>query len=522
MSIALKLENISKNFGSNQVLDSVNLQVNAGEIHGLVGENGSGKSTLLNILIGNSVIWNTGGYQGNIFLEGQPVEMQSPRQAVKAGVGMVHQEFTLLPGLTVGQNINLGRENLTPSTRKLLGQNLAFIDQARDHAMADAALKRLGVNLNPRVKPGNLSVSLKQYVELARETSRKYLRVLILDEPTATLGTEDMEHLISVLRELASQGTAVVFVSHRLEEVLALCDRITVLRDGKVAGSFARGAPDFRLESVTQAMIGQGIVAAKRGSKRFARGSESIRFEDFTVDMPGETIRKLNLKVYRGEILGVSGLSGHGKLALGYGIMGIYPTSGRAVIDGRVLNPRESMNKDLCFLPDDRRQAGLLLGRSIAQNIVFTAVHQQNKFLKFSLGPLSMIDRKSSIAYAEKAIKRFDIRCRSVYQKVGSLSGGNQQKVCLARAVAAEPRVLFVAEPTRGVDINAKQMILEALIHVNREQGTTIVCASSEIGDLKQICDRIVVMHEGEVFGEFPPDTSDSEFALAFSGKRTI
>lgn len=522
MSIALQLENISKYFGPIPALKSVNLEVSAGEIHGLVGENGSGKTTLLNILIGNSVIQESGGYEGSVFLDGKRVEIKSPRRATELGLGMVHQEFALLPDLTVAQNIKMGRENLIPLTRRLLGKNLASIDKKKDSAEACAVLKRLGVDLDARIKTAGLSGNLKQYVELAREIGKNDLRVLILDEPTATLNTEDAGRLMPIINALAVRGTAIIFVSHRLEEVLSICHRVTVLRDGEVVAGFNREDQDFSIDSITLAMVGRKVVEAKRNAKS-APGPVLMQFENFRVDMPGDAIKNFSLQVHQGEILGIAGLSGHGKLALGYGLMGTYPTAGRVLIDGRELEPTRLASMiagDIYFLTEDRREAGLLLDRSIVENIIFTAAHRKHKFLRFSLGPLSMVDRKSSEEYAQRSVKRFDIRCRNIHQKVRFLSGGNQQKVCLARAVALEPRVLLVAEPTRGVDIGAKQAILEALLDINREKGTTVVWVSSELAEMKQICDRIVVMYEGEVFDEFPPHTPDSEFSLAFAGKR--
>lgn len=522
MTIALKLDNISKNFGPNPALKSVNLEVSAGEIHGLVGENGSGKSTLLNILIGHPVIRDSGGYTGNILLDGKKLEIKSPRQAIEAGIGMVHQEFALLPGFTVGQNIKLGRENLVPFTSKLLPKNLALINKTKDYAQAGADLQRLGVKMDPRVRPANLPVNLRQYVELAREISRQDLRVLVLDEPTATLGREDATHLMSLLNELASGGTAIIFVSHKLEEVLAISQNITVLRDGEVVTRVSHTDKEFRLDSIALAMLGKGAGEIKRRSNPNT-GSTVLKFEDWKVEMPGETIKSLNLEVNQGEILGIAGLSGHGKMALGYGLMGMFPTSGRVLVGEQELDttqPYSVIAKGIYFLPDDRRQTGLLLERSILENIIFTAAQHKRRFLKYHLGPLSTIDWRAAQQYAINSVKKLNIHCQNIHQAVELLSGGNQQKVCLARALAFEPKVLFAAEPTRGIDVGAKQAILETLLNMNQEFGTSIVCISSELGDLKQICDRIVVMYEGEIFGEFSPHNDDSEFALAFSGKR--
>jgi simple sugar transport system ATP-binding protein len=518
----LRLENVSKSFEANQVLKAVDLAVDAGEIHGLVGENGSGKTTLLNILLGHPVIRQTGGYSGRVLLDGQPLGIRSPGEAIAAGLGMVHQEFALLPGLTVAENITFGREKACAAAERMLGRSLSLIDRAADRAEAAASLRRLGLTLNPDIKAGSLSVNLMQYVEIAREIGRQPLRVLIVDEPTATMGDEDSARLLPVLQELAGRGTAVIFVSHRLEEVLAMCHRITVLRDGEVVDRLNRGEQGFSLERVARAMVGREIVETKR-TARSIPGRALVSFEDFGVEMPGESIRNLNLEIRQGEILGIAGLSGHGKLAIGCGLMGWHPTSGVVRIDGRELNtesPRAAIGQDIFLLPDDRRQSGLLLGRSIVENAVFASVQQKSRFLRFSLGPLSLVDWRAAEEFTRSGIDRLDIHCRGPHQQVRFLSGGNQQKVCLIRAMAMEPRLLAVAEPTRGVDVGARQAVLEALLRMNQEQGTTIICASSELRDLKQICDRIMVVYEGRAFGEISPGSDDLEFALALSGRR--
>ena len=513
MSPVLRLDSISKSFEANKVLKGVGLTVDAGEIHGLVGENGSGKTTLLNILTGHPVIRHTGGYSGRVLLDGQPAEIRSPGEAIAAGLGMVHQEFALLPGLTVAENITFGREK---------ARALSLIDRAADRAEAAASLQRLGVKLDLDIKAGGLSVNLAQYVEIAREIGRRALRVLIVDEPTATMGDEDSARLLPVLQELAGQGTAIIFVSHRLEEVLSICTRITVLRDGEVVDRLARGEQDYSLERIARAMVGREIVETKR-SARTVPDRGLARFEDFGVDMPGEAIRDLNLELRQGEILGVAGLSGHGKLAIGYGLMGWHPTRGVVSMNGRVLKndgPRGAIARGVFLLPDDRRQSGLVLDRSIVENVIFASVQHQRRFLRFPLGPLSPINWKAAEGFTRRAIDELDIRCRGPHQRVRLLSGGNQQKVCLARAMAMEPRLLAVAEPTRGVDIGARRAVLEALLRLNLEQGTTIICASSELRDLKRICDRILIVYEGRPFTELSPDSNDLEFALALSGKK--
>jgi simple sugar transport system ATP-binding protein len=437
---------------------------------------------------------------------------------------MVHQEHALLPGFTVGQNIKLGRENILPLAQRLLPKNLALINRTKDYAQASAYLHKLGVNLDPRTRLANLPINLRQYIELAREMSRHDLRVLILDEPTAALGKEDTNNFMLLLEELANQGTAIIFVSHKLEEVMAISRNITILRDGEVVAQLNHDDREFRLDSITLAMLGRETIGT-RNKREKSIGPDILKFEDWKVEMPGEIIRSLNLNIKQGEILGITGLTGHGKTALGHGLLGMFPTSGRIMLGEHRLDtsqPYSVIAKGIYFLTDDRRQAGLLLERSILENIIFSAAQHKKRFLKYQMGSLSTIDWNSARKYAVDVTNKLEIHCQNIHQLVGLLSGGNQQKICLARALAFEPRILFASEPTQGIDVGAKQAILEALLNMNQEFGTTIICISSELSDLKQICDRIMVMCEGEIFGEFLPHTEDSEFAMAFSGKRLL
>lgn len=517
----LTIRSLTKRFGDFAALKDVDLAIGPGEIHGLVGANGSGKSTLLNILFGNPVVAATGGYSGEIFLDGVPVRVRSPKEAMALGIGMIHQEFALLPGLSVAENILLGREPVGHLTRPL--GSLALIDRKEAHSRAEQALRMLGADLDPSAPVADLSVAMQQFVEIAREVERRDLRLLLLDEPTTTLHAQDIEKLMEVLRVLAARGTAIVYVSHRLEEVLELCHSVTVLRDGQAIGRYDRAA--FDLETIAEDMIGRALVKASKPAATRC-GEAVIRLEGFSVEMPGEFRGSLDLEIRKGEILGLAGLSGQGRPALGYGIMGMYPTHGRVEVQGEavpVLSPSAMIDRGVFLLPEDRRFHGLLLDHSVADNIVFTARQRRNAFLHaFPIGALRLADRRAARRYARECAARFNIGCRSVRQKVRELSGGNQQKVCLARALALAPEILFVSEPTRGVDIAAKELILDLLIETNRVQGTTLVLASSELEELQRVCDRIAVLYEGSVVAILAPDADERAFALAFAGERGV
>lgn len=523
METLLKLNDISKKYGPNLVLDSVSLEVGPGEIHGLVGENGAGKSTLLKILTGNSEVARSGFYRGQVYLQGEEVRFTSPAQALSRGIGMVYQEFALIPGMSAAANIYLGREQLYPWGRRLLGEKLAPINQAACHSRARELLQSLGLNVDPQLVAELLPVGLKQFVELAREVSRENLKLLVLDEPTSALGQEDARRLMSVLREMAARGTGIIFVSHRLEEVISLCDRITVLRDGRVQARFSAREASCSPVEIARAMVGRSVESSRYRREDRGRGV-LLSLRDFSVEMPGEPLHEVNLDIRQGEILGLAGLSGHGKSALGNGVLGLAPATGEIRLEGELLDPGDTARviaRGIHILPDERRRNGLLLNQSVWENIIFGALQQKNRFLRpMAPAALRLLDQRQARQWAGRLVKEMDIRASGLNQKVRFLSGGNQQKVCLARVLSLEPRLLFINEPTRGIDVGARQRILQTLVRVNQEQGVTLVCSSSDLDELKMICDRIAVFYEGRLFGVYPARSPDEELALAISGER--
>lgn len=515
----LEVRNLEKYYGQNKVLDNVNLSVKRGEIYGLIGANGSGKSTFMNILFGNSVISETGGYKGEVLFEGEEVWIRSTTDAIARGIGMIYQEFVLIPDMTVAENIKLTRENTKKIFGRFLGPELSYIDRKKDKEETEKVLDRLGFQIDNSYLVKNISVNAKQFVEIAREVNKEDLKLLLLDEPTAVLNGEDAAKLMKVLKELAKKGTSILFCSHRLHEICEVCDHVTVLRDGKVVSDYKKEELDIR--TLAKDMIGYDVAAVKKEHQNQDR-KEILTFEDFSVNMPGEFLDRLNLKVYQGEVLGLTSLSGHGKLAAGYGVMGLFPVMGSFLYEGEkvdVKNVRKTISKGIFLLPDDRKNMGLLLEHSIQDNIVFSGFYGRNFFQKKAFGLISVKDKKEIERHVKEQIEKLEIRCESAEQRVKELSGGNQQKVCIARAVLAAPKVLFVMEPTRGVDIGAKEKILDMLVQINREQGTTIVVASSELEELKRISDRIAVFCEGKLSQILPPEASDEEFAFAFTGE---
>ncbi len=519
----LELRNINKHFGAEPALESVNLDIAAGEIHGLVGLNGSGKSTLLNILFGSTSIHETGGYSGTYLIDGRTCRFSSPRQAIRSGIGMVHQEFALIPEMTVAENILISREKGYLFLDALFPRDFSLVDKRRNAIAARKSLQRLNLELDPNQTTGHLSINIRHFIEIAREISRDDLRLLLLDEPTAVLNTADAEHFLSTLRSLADKGIAILFVSHRLQEILQLCDRLTVLREGKVVACCA--ARDSTIDSITHLMVRESVVKVSR-TRRRSTSTPILSVRDFRVSMAGEDLRGLDLDVNCNEILGIISLSGHGKLAFGAGVIGQVPFCGRMHLAGEEYSssPCAAMIRNgLFFLSEERSRLGLLHQHSIMDNIVFSALHHNNRF-HHPLLPhwLQVPDHKAIRRHAEHCIDVYDIRCAGPLQPVGDLSGGNQQKVRIAHALTLSPRLLIVNEPTRGIDIAAKERILNLFLDVNHSAGTTIVIASSELEELKRVCDRIAVLYRGRLHAILDPAADDLLFTHAISGEPVL
>lgn len=519
----LRLEDVSKSYGDNTVLSGVSFKLEKGKILGLVGENGAGKSTLMNIIFGMEVISNSGGYQGHIYFDGKEINFKSPSDALKAGIGMVHQEFSLIPGFTVAENISLNMEKTKPSfISKVLGKKLATIDKKANAKDSKETLDKLGIDLDVNEYTSEMPVGHKQFIEIAREISRKDVKMIILDEPTAVLTESEADKLIESIKKLSDLGIAVIFISHRLREILLACDDVIVLRDGKIVEN--KKAKELDINEIASLMVGKMDVEIKAlEDKRSIKEDDYIlEAQNLWVDMPGESVYKANFSVRRGEIFGIAGLAGQGKLGIANGILGTYPVGGRVVFNGEDLKLGDTasiLDKKIAFVSEDRRGVGLLLENEIYLNIAFNAMQVENKFIKKVLG-FSIRDEEAMIENANSYIESLAIRCMGPDQRVGELSGGNQQKVCLAKAMTMDPELLFVSEPTRGIDIGAKRLVLDSLKKLNREDGTSIVMVSSELEELISICDRIAVVCEGEIAGVLPPDAKAEQFALLMSGEK--
>lgn len=512
------MRNIKKDFFGNQVLTDINFTLKAGEVLGLVGENGAGKSTLMKLLFGMDVIRETGGYGGDVLINGDKVAFNTPFDALEAGIGMVHQEFSLIPGFTATENILLNREPMKKNViSEVFGERLNTLDYKKMSEISDNAIDKMGVKIDANMTISDMPVGHKQFTEIARELSKEQLKLLILDEPTAVLTEQEAEALLASIRGMAAKGIAVIFITHRLHEILSVCDKVVIMRDGYVVKDVA--AKETDVADITKWMVGRNIqTSAKMDIRDNPNAKIIMSIKNLWVDMPGETVRNVSLDVREGEILGIGGLAGQGKLGIPNGVMGLYEAGGTVEFDGKTIplnNPKNCLDASLAFVSEDRRDIGLLLDETLEWNVAFTAMQIQNKFLKNYLGGLiKWRDEKAIHEVTQKYIDELQIKCTSSLQKAKELSGGNQQKICLAKAFALEPKFLFVSEPTRGIDVGAKALVLDALKKFNRESGVTVVMISSELEELRTTCDRIAIVSGGKIAGILPATESSEDFGL--------
>jgi len=479
------MSGMSKQFPGVIALDRVDFHVTAGEIVGLVGENGAGKSTLMKILAGIHR-----ADSGTITIDGVPVVMHGPADAARLGIGIIHQELEVIDTIDVAGNVFLGRE-------PHLAGPLRILDRRRMEADTERHLARIGVRISPRAILGRLPTAQQQFVAIARALSMD-ARLLVLDEPTASLGTSEAERLFAVLHDLRSAGTAIVYISHRLKEIESLADRAVVLRDGRNAGLLHRG--DLTRDRLVQLMVGRagesapGAHVAREPSAWTA--ADAARLHVDRVRTRRYPAAEASLTVHRGEVLGVAGLIGAGRSELAETICGVAPrVSGRVLLDGQPLaieSPRDAIRAGICLVPEDRRGRGLVTGMSVRENITLPALA--------SYARLGVVRRSAEARTANEVVTMLTVKTPSIEATAATLSGGNQQKVVLGKWLALRPRVMIVDEPTQGVDVGAKAEI-HRLIRRLADEGTAVLMISSDLEEIVAESDRVAVMHEGRITG---------------------
>ncbi|KAA0256424.1 sugar ABC transporter ATP-binding protein [Acidobacteria bacterium ACD] len=491
----LAVRSVTKSFPGVTALDGVTFDLRAGEVHALVGENGAGKSTLLSILGG---IHPAGSFAGELTVDGETRDFARPRDSQSAGIALIHQELALVPALTVAENLLLGAE--------ISGR--FGIDWEASHAFAKKALDRVGLDVATGTLVRDLGVGQQQLVEIARALSKE-ARVLVLDEPTAALSSSEAARLLGILRDLAARGTGVVYVSHRLGEVLDVADRVTVLRDGKVVWTGTRAG--LTEEALISRMVGR-VLADVFPKRAKAPGEVALELSGFSArdEATGREVRDVSLRVRRGEVLGLAGLVGAGRSELLLALVGAWGrrTGGRVRLQGREVaigSPAEALSMGLALAPEDRKRQGLVLSLDVARNVSLASLP--------SISRLGVVDANEEVRRAEAAVAELGIRTPTVDTRTESLSGGNQQKVVLAKWRELSPSVLLLDEPTRGVDVGAKAE-LYALVSRMAEAGTAVLLASSELPELLGMADRIAVMHEGRLAGTLARDEATEERLL--------
>lgn len=488
------MRGITKRFPGVLALDGVNFAIDRGEVVAVIGENGAGKSTLMKVLAGL--------YQadrGEIFIDGQRVEIRSVNDAIARGIALIHQERNLAPGLNVAENIFLGHE-------PRWGRRLPLLDRATLHKRARQLIGRLGLAVDTHCPVGLLSAGRQQMVEIARALSLE-ARILIMDEPTSSLSQTESEALFAVIRELRRQGVGIVYISHRLGEVNEVADRVVVLRDGRNAGELARAEADH--DSMVRLMIGRDLSQYYQRDHEVGR---EVVLELRDVVLAGHRSKPISLKVRRGEIVCLAGLVGAGRTEIARALFGIDPiVGGTVLLEGRpviIRDPLDAIRQGFALVPEDRQLQGLILDMTVRENISLAELRLIHRW--------GFWDRRIEEKKSAQLVGRLGIRTPSLYQRVKFLSGGNQQKVVLAKWLSLEPKVLILDEPTRGVDVGAKQEIYGLISELTRG-GVAILMISSEMEEVLGMSDRVIVIHEGAVAGELGRDQLSEEAVMALA-----
>lgn len=492
----IEMRGIDKSFGSNQVLKQAGFTLESGEVHALMGENGAGKSTLMKIL--------TGVYTkdaGTVLVDGKEVNYKNPQEAEKAGIVFIYQELNVMFDLTVEENLFMGKE---------IHGKFGICDKKAMQKKAQEALNTLGVNISPKTVMSELSVGQQQMVEICKALMAN-AKVIIMDEPTAALTQSETVALFKVIESLRKKGVSMVYISHRMEEIFELCDRITVLRDGSYIG--VKNIPETNMNEIVKMMIGREI-GERYPSRDVKIGKEVLKVKGLTRK---GTFHDVSFSVRAGEVLGVSGLMGAGRTEIMQAIFGnLSYESGTIEIYGRdvkISNPRQAMEHGIGFITEDRKTEGLMLNKSIRENISLCNLGRISKSF--------VVSKEAEKDMVEEAIKEFHIKCFGPFHECNNLSGGNQQKVVLAKWILTNPKILILDEPTRGVDIGAKKEIY-SIINKLAAQGVAIIMVSSELPEVLGMSDNIMVVREGEVRGIISYEEANQERVMTLATGGTI
>jgi simple sugar transport system ATP-binding protein len=496
--VELELKGISKRFGPLVANDHIDLSAAPGQVHALLGENGAGKTTLMNVLYGLLQ-----PDEGQILIDAKPVQFHSPKDAIAAGIGMVHQHFMLVPVFSVAENVTLGIEETNRS---------GLLDRRKTRRAVRELSRRYGLDIDPDATVENLPVGIQQRVEIVKALVRE-ASVLILDEPTAVLTPAETNDLFRIIKQLKDGGTAVVFISHKLREVQAIADTVTVLRRGAVVGE---RPPSASADELAALMVGRSVQL--RVSKTPAK-PDGVVLDVSGLTVTDETgriwVNGISFEVRAGEILGVAGVQGNGQTELCEALMGLRPTvSGQVTLNGRDLThatPRQRLHAGFAYVPEDRQEDGLIGDFSVADNMVLDVFDQAPFASGINLN-LAAIAR-----HAAERVTEFDVRTTSVDTPVGTLSGGNQQKVILARELGRQHKLLIASQPTRGLDVGSIEFVHRRIVE-QRDQGDAVLIVSAELDEIYALADRIAVMYEGQITGFRSPDVAVEELGRLMAG----
>ena len=492
----LEMANISKEFPGVKALDDVTFKVEEGQILFLVGENGAGKSTLMKVLSG---VWPYGTYTGQVIIDGEVQQYKNIKDSENAGLAIIYQELALIPELSVYENIFLGHE---------LKNSNGTINWNETIIQAKKLLDRVGLDVDPSTKVKDLGTGKQQLIEIAKALS-KNVRILILDEPTSSLNEDDSENLLNLILELKKQGVTCIMISHKLKEVLAIADKVTVLRDGKTVASLDRS--ELSEEVIIKHMVGREIKNIYPKREHVAIGDVTFEVKDWKVydyNVSRQLLNGVNLTLRKGEILGLAGLMGAGRTEFALSVFGNprkYKVEGVALKDGHIINyakPKDAISDGFAYVSEDRKGDGLILDQDIKQNITLSSLKSLTKNF--------VIDKNKEIIESEQYRKNLHIKTPSIDVKVSSLSGGNQQKVSLAKWMMTRPDILILDEPTRGIDVGAKYEIY-TLMNQLVEQGMSIIMISSELPEVLGMSDRICVVSGGVIAGEMSAEEATQE-----------